>query len=466
MMKITPPIKTAATLRSRAEGRLRKNNKSNTLPPAKLTDGEMRSLHELHVHQIELEMQNMELLEARNRTEELLNKYTDLYDFAPVGYFSLDPQGRILEANLTGAALLGVERSRLIHQRLRGFVDLQTLPSFLLFLENIFSQPTKQECVATLVKKGGEVFWADLHAVCDGDPKKGCRLAMSDITILKRADEAQKRVESLNRTNQELQREIVQKSQVATALKKSEQQKSRMLKLSNLLQEQLRSLSHQLLHAQEEERKRISRQLHDEIAQILVGISVHLESLTHETTFATPSLKTKIVLTQKLVDESVQIVQQLARDLRPAVLDDVGLNSAIQAYLKGFMEQTGIRVSFNTYAGAEKLKSAERTVLYRITQEALTNAARHAQASTAKVTLQNTGGTICLSVHDNGKGFLADKPTSPKGRKRLGIVGMRERVEMIGGTFRIDSAPGQQTTIHVEIPRSTTKALSVKKTQP
>src|SRR5476651_2342507 len=104
-------------------------------PPLPRTEADTNRLHhELQVHQIELEMQNTELEEARNRVETLLETYTDLYDFAPVGYFSIDEQGRILEVNLTGAALLGIERSRLIKQRLKRFVDPTSRPVFLTFL--------------------------------------------------------------------------------------------------------------------------------------------------------------------------------------------------------------------------------------------------------------------------------------------------------------------------------------------
>src|ERR1035438_1533062 len=122
----------AAELRRRAEGRLKAEAEARRL------------LHELQVHQLELEMQNAELHEARNRVETLLETYTDLYDFAPVGYFSLDEEGLILEVNLTGAALLGIERFRLINRRLQGFVDPPSRAVLPAFLKKIFSGPGKQ----------------------------------------------------------------------------------------------------------------------------------------------------------------------------------------------------------------------------------------------------------------------------------------------------------------------------------
>jgi PAS domain-containing protein len=128
----------AAELRRRAEERLKSQQRDTPAPRAD-ADAQ-RLLHELQVHQVELEMQNVELLEARDKTEALLEKYTDLYDFAPVGYFSLDEQGVILEVNLTGAALLHVERSLLIHRRLQQFVAPTSRLVFLAFLERVLDR--------------------------------------------------------------------------------------------------------------------------------------------------------------------------------------------------------------------------------------------------------------------------------------------------------------------------------------
>ena len=239
----------------------RKNQKSQAGVPKSKTDPQ-RLLHELQVHQIELEMQNAELQEARDRMEAMLEKYTDLYDFAPVGYFSLDEQGRILEVNLTGAALLGVERSRLINQPLPRFVTPAGQPGFLAFLKRVFAGTGEQVCEATLLKKDAAAFWASFHgtyAISVNGRRKWCRVAVSDITSLKQAEEAQRRMEVLGVANLKLRREIIRRQAVEESLKKSEQHQSRLLEQSRRMQEQLRHLSRQILHAQEEERKRISR---------------------------------------------------------------------------------------------------------------------------------------------------------------------------------------------------------------
>jgi len=153
----------------------------------------VRLLHELEVHQIELKMQNAELQKARDALEASLEKYTDLYDFAPVGYFSIDESGVILEVNLTGAALLGVERSRLINRRLLLFVSATSRPIFLAFLKQLFTGPKDQDCEALLVKEGGGTFWAGFRAtsaVSVNATRKWCRVAFVDITARKQAEEA------------------------------------------------------------------------------------------------------------------------------------------------------------------------------------------------------------------------------------------------------------------------------------
>jgi PAS domain S-box-containing protein len=387
--------------------------------------------------------------------EALLEKYTDLYDFAPVGYFSLDEQGRILEANLTGAALLGVERSRLISRRLLRFMAPAAQPGFLAFLKRVFAGPGRQVCEATLLNENGAAFWADFHAasaISLSDPQKWCRVAVSDITALKRAEEAQRRMEALAVTNRELNREIARRQAVEESLRQSEQQQSRLLAQSRHMQDQLRHLSHQILQAQEEERKRISRELHDEITQTLVGINVHLETLAWEATVNPKGLKQKIARTQRLVEKSVHIVHQFARELRPTALDDLGLIATLHSFMKDFMKRTGIRVHFTTFAGVEQLNSARRTVLYRVVHSALTNVAQHARASRVKVSLRKIADDVHLEISDNGISFEVERALHARKNQRLGLLGMRERVEMVGGAFSVQSTPGRGTTIRARIP--------------
>jgi PAS domain S-box-containing protein len=414
-----------------------------------------RLLHELEVHQIELEMQNEELEASRNEMEELLEKYTDLYDFAPIGYFSLDAHGCILEANLTGCALLHMARSELIGQSLPQFIIPESRPDFLAFLERVFAQPSGQSCEAALVNAAGSAFWAAFHgtsAFYTDAPHDWCRLAVSDITAQRREEEVQRQLNTMSIENQALQREIVQRKAAEKDLRKSEKENRLLLDQAHHLQAQLRSLSRSVLTVQEEERKRISRELHDEITQTLVTINVHLESLAKEAVINPKDLQNSIVQTQKQVEQSVDIAHRFARKLRPPVLDDLGLIPALEATLKRFMKDTGIRVALKAFAGVEKLDIEKRTTFYRVAQEALANVARHAHASRVDVTIKKLPQAIHMTIKDNGRSFKVDKILHSKKEIPLGLLGMRERMEMVGGSLSIDSTPADGTTIHALIP--------------
>ena len=429
----------ATELRRRAELQLKARRKHST--PSRTEADTLRINHELEVHQIELEMQNAELHEARNRVEIVMENYTDLYDFAPVGYFSVDDQGLILEANLTGAALLGIERSRLLKRRLQGFVDPPSRPAFQAFLKKIFATAGKHICELPLLNERSIPFWADLQAASADSakgPRKWCRMAISDLTKLKHDEEVRLRLEAMSDANRELKRENVQRQEAELALRNSEAQ--------------LRHLSRQLLMAHEEERKRISRELHDEIVQTLVGINVHLSSLMLKAPANLKDLRRHIARTQRLVEKSVDIVHRFARELRPTVLDDLGLIPALQSYIKDFTKRTGLCIHFKTIPEVEQLDGNQRTVLYRVAQSALTNVNKHAHATEAKVSIRKLSGAIRMEIHDNGKSFEVERVLFAKRHKRLGLLGSRERVEMIGGTFGIESAPGRGTLISVEIP--------------
>jgi len=160
----------------------------------------------------------------------------------------------------------------------------------------------------------------------------------------------------------------------------------------------------------------------------------------------------KIEKTQRLVEKSVDIVHRFARELRPAVLDDLGLIPALHAFLKSFTEETGIRVSLTAFAGLEKLNNAKRTVFYRVAQEALTNVARHAQANRVDVSIEKLPDAVLMRITDDGKSFDVESMWKVRKNQRLGMLGMRERVEMIGGTFSVESTVGKGTIVTTRIP--------------
>ena len=301
---------------------------------------------------------------------------------------------------------------------------------------------------AALIKQAGIFF-----AIAITPLEKTHHSARAATAQLKKFIETlSRRTVELAASNLELSLEIAQRKAAEEALRKSEHHYSQLLRQSDHLQEQLRRLSRQILSAQEEERKRISRELHDVIAQTLTGINIRLATLKKDALINTKGLDRNIARTQRLVEKSVDIVHQFARELRPAVLDDLGLIPALHTFVKLFSKRTRIHVHLKVFAGVEELGGDQRTILYRVAQEALTNVSRHAQASRVVVSIQKLADGICMKISDDGKSFQVERLLNTRGRQRLGMLGMRERLEMVGGRFAVESTPGKGTTITAQIP--------------
>jgi two-component system sensor histidine kinase UhpB len=198
------------------------------------------------------------------------------------------------------------------------------------------------------------------------------------------------------------------------------------------------------LRAQEEERKRVARDLHDEVNQALTAILLRLEALTQ---IAPPRLRDELAETKTLANRAMEELLQLARQLRPTALDDHGFLPAIEEQLRRFKAQHGIDTRLTTAGELNDLGSDQQLVLYRVTQEALNNIARHSRAHTVEVGITRQDGTVALEVADDGTGFELD--TEDRG---LGLDGMAERARLVNGEFDIDTRPGRGTTLRLRVP--------------
>lgn len=208
-------------------------------------------------------------------------------------------------------------------------------------------------------------------------------------------------------------------------------------------------LLNKVVSAQEEERQRISRELHDETGQALTSLLVQLKLLERSDNLT--DIKAQMEDIRLLVLRTLQEVRRLAADLRPAALDDLGLISALEGYIYNYASKTQIAVDFQTHdVDSLRLAHEVEIVLYRVIQEALTNIARHAGASAVTVSIARQQERITVCVQDDGRGFNVHALRN-KGDYGLGILGMQERIELIGGKFSIDSKPGLGTQIHVEV---------------
>lgn len=257
---------------------------------------------------------------------------------------------------------------------------------------------------------------------------------------------------ALAKANLRLEREVDRrKAGEATILQGKAEYESLFVE-SQIMQGKLRKLTRQIISAQEEERKRISRELHDEVVQTLVGINVQLTALSTGASSGVKSLKAKIVRTQRLVEHSVNAVHRFARELRPAVLDDLGLIPALLAYSKTVTARKKLKIRLTAFAGVEALPGASRTVLFRVAQEALTNVLRHAKATRVEIVISQIPGAVRMEIADNGKSFPVEAVLKSRAQTRLGLVGMRERIEMVNGVLTVESRPGTGTTVRAEIP--------------
>ena len=198
--------------------------------------------------------------------------------------------------------------------------------------------------------------------------------------------------------------------------------------------------------AQELERKRLARELHDETGQALTSILLGLKPLESQAT--TEEDRAAVAALRELVVSTLQDVRRLAVELRPAALDDFGLVPALERLADTFREQTGIDVDVQADVGADRLATEIETALYRIVQEALTNIVKHAEAGRVSILLTRKDHSVVAVVEDDGRGF--EPETAPDGG--LGLVGMRERVGLVGGRLRIESASGAGTTLVAEVP--------------
>ncbi|MBI4334098.1 MAG: HAMP domain-containing protein [Chloroflexi bacterium] len=213
-----------------------------------------------------------------------------------------------------------------------------------------------------------------------------------------------------------------------------------------------------VISAQEEERKRIARELHDEFGQTLTGLIMSIESLEDLTTPEQTQLKERLAKTKALLGRTLADIRKLTLDLRPSSLDDLGLLAALRAYIQDYPEKAGIKVQFKTSGITGRLDPAVETALFRIVQEATHNAVKHARAGNLEIELAARDGKVLATVEDDGKGFDVDALYQAGiGAHSSGILGIQERTALLGGTFSIKSQPGEGTRLRVEIPMTPPK---------
>jgi signal transduction histidine kinase len=211
----------------------------------------------------------------------------------------------------------------------------------------------------------------------------------------------------------------------------------------------LRDLASHLQSVREQERTEIARELHDELGQAMTALKMDLHWVGHRVRAAGPQVAARIGAMSKLLDGSVEAVRRISSQLRPKLLDDLGLSAAMEWQAREFERRSGVACRIRSEPDDIVVDAARSTALFRIFQETLTNVARHAKASRVEVVVRDHGETVEMTVRDDGKGIRSDEVAS--GRS-LGILGMRERVRPLGGRLDLSGDPGRGTTVRVSIP--------------
>jgi PAS domain S-box-containing protein len=368
-------------------------------------------------------------------------RYRRLFETAQDGILILDGDtGRIFDANPFLVDLLGYSRDELVGKELweiglfdhadasraairtlqqRGYVRYEDLP---------------------LLSRGGQRI--DVEFISNVYAVDGCRVIqcnVRDVTDRKRAEEA------LRQAHDQLEARVGERTAELASLNETltaEVAGHRRAEAGRL------ELLRRLATAEEAERHRLARELHDQMGQHLTALALGLKASRDATPAASPAAAILRQL-QSLSDLIGREIHQLALDLRPTALDDLGLHVALGNYVESWSEQSGVQADFQgTGMGGERMPSGVETALFRVVQEALTNVRKHAQSKRVSVILRRTPLEALAVVEDDGRGFDVEAPAPG----RLGLLGMRERLALVGGALVVESAPGKGATVIARVP--------------
>ena len=214
----------------------------------------------------------------------------------------------------------------------------------------------------------------------------------------------------------------------------------------------LEQLSGRLLDVQEDERRRIARELHDEIGQNLTALRIEISRAQAAWKAGSPAVHERLEEARALAEKTVHTVRDISLLLRPALLDDLGLAAALQWQAEEFSRRSGISSRFSEEGLENALPDAHKTCVYRVVQEALNNCEKHSAATQVRLAVRQSGRELTVEIADNGRGFRLDPQGNPAGEAGLGILGMRERVGMLGGWLNLESAEGRGTRLWLMLP--------------
>lgn len=382
---------------------------------------------------------------ARKRAEEALRqserKYRLLLEQASDGIHTYDASGNFIETNSKFCDMLGYTREEILRLNVKDLIE----PNELVVAPIRFNQLRAGQTLLTerqLLRKDGTYLPVEISG----------RMAQEGVfqSIIRDITERKRAEAELRQAYDELERRVEERTAEIGAA--NEMLKTEMAE--RLWAEQGRQeLLHRLVLAQEDERRHISRELHDQMGQQLTAIMMGLKTLNAASYGRQPAISSLQQL-QQLTDQLAREVHSLAWALRPPALDDLGLETALYNYAEEWAERSRVVVDFHSSGfETERLPLTHETAIYRIAQEALTNVLKHSLADRVSFILERRGDHVLAVVEDNGRGFdvlaLQERSTN---ERHLGLLGMRERASLLGGSLAIESAPGIGTSVFVRIP--------------
>jgi signal transduction histidine kinase len=257
---------------------------------------------------------------------------------------------------------------------------------------------------------------------------------------------------SLDQAAEQLHRSAEARDQAARELRESEQKYRELSEALAAANEERTHLLHQIVTAQEMERTRIARELHDRLGQYLAALLLGLDAIA-PTCAASPTARQRLTELRKLTTELGRDFSRMAWELRPMALDELGLRNAITQYLEEWAELSGLHIDLEITLGDRRLPPNVETALFRVLQEAITNVVKHAGADSVGVILESIDGEIRLIIEDNGQGFQTDQGAAVAlGKSHLGLLGVRERLALVNGRLEVESTPGSGTTVYACVP--------------
>ncbi len=366
-------------------------------------------IHQLKAHHEELETQNEELRRMQVEIEKAHRMYRDLYDLAPVGYFLFDGMGVIHSANFTGAKMVGWTQHDILGLPFTLFIHKEDARLFLDHLRNVFNNHSNQTELRVLGNKKQSAVQVRLQSAIVEEIEGGstfCRTALIDITERTRAEEALRKAHDA-----------------------------------------VQFFASQCLTAQETERKRIAAELHDSIAASLATMKLRIGIIVEEMKQGNGHPESLEEVASEITEVNNE-VRRIMTDLRPPILDNLGIIPALDWFCREYRKiYSDISVEKQVGISEHEVPDSLKTPIFRISQEAMNNVAKHSRASLVNLSLRKEDDQILLTIEDNGQGF--DPETVRRG---LGLSTMQERSELSGGTWNIESVKGAGTNIRCTWP--------------